>query len=152
MVTQYSRRRVLQVCAVGFGASVAGCTSDLGQSEEDTPTDTGESPTETEESPTDTATETPVTECATNYLSVMQSPEEELEGESYEKRLYENLSATQQDQFTAALNDEQPTISDANESDWYGTTTHQGKEQRIPLVIEYETELYEIEVHHADNC
>lgn len=147
MVKQYSRRRVLQACSVGLGASVAGCSFVNGQPEGDTSTETDEKPTETE-----TDTETHTTECATNYLSVKATSEEELEGESFEKRLYEDLSSEQQDQFKTALNDGQPSISDENESDWYGTTTYQGNEQQIQLVIEYETEPYKTEVHHADHC
>lgn len=53
MVTEHSRRRVLQACAVGFGVGVAGCTAGNGQPEDDAPTETAASPTD----PT-TATET----------------------------------------------------------------------------------------------
>lgn len=147
MIYRYSRRQVLQACSAGLGASVAGCTSTNGQPEGNSPTETDGSPTEAE-----TETETHTTPCSTNYPSVMAISEEELEDEPYEKQLYEDLSSTQQDQFKMALNDGQPPISDKNESNWYRTTTYQGKEHRTQLVIEYETELYKTEVHHVDHC
>lgn len=46
MVKRFSRRRALQACAVGLGASVAGCTFVNGQPEGDAPTETDGSPTE----------------------------------------------------------------------------------------------------------
>lgn len=147
MVKQHSRRHVIQACVVGLGASVAGCTFVNGQPEEGTSTEMDKSPTETE-----TATETPPTECSTNHLTVRATSGEELEGEAYEKRLYEDLSSEQQDQFRTALNGGQPRISDEHESDWYGTITYKGNERRIQLVIDYETELYKIEVEHHDRC
>lgn len=143
-----TRRSVLRLSNVALGCCLAGCTTSVAPSDNsDTPSPTDESATETK-----VQTGTPPTECATNYLSVLSTPEEELEGETYEKRLYKALSSQQQEQFEAAMNDGQPPIRDRNKSNWYGTVTYQEKEHRIPLVIEYEGQLYETEVHHADHC
>lgn len=59
MVTQCSRRQVLQAWAVGLGASVAGCTVTNGQSE-------GDAPMETRGQATNTSTIEPTTTAVRN--------------------------------------------------------------------------------------
>lgn len=98
---QYSRRRALQACSVGVGATVAGCVFGNEQPGDDVPMETDESPTETE---TKTATSHGTTyDC--EYALHLEKASERQKSEVNETLEYEDLPEERQREVEEGVSD-----------------------------------------------